>query len=175
MFKKEIKMDYLEAFKNLKQELYYSPNQIPDIDKWHEIIEEALLRLKEIDQSSPSEALKCLKLIEDTIETKMGLGVVNAYRIKIIEKTLTKAQEQETIANENIKTLDFVKDAIKTLLIQTSKSLVLSKKYNVRVFHSNMLDEVHEFETLQAARDYAAKQKDFCLISMAIEEWFGED
>ena len=171
-------MDYLEALETLKDMLIGNGcnSSINDyVDNLILPIKQALQRLKEIDQSSPSEALKCLKLIEDTIETKMGLGVVNAYRIKIIEKALTKAQEQETIANENIKTLDFVKDAIKTLLIQTSKSLVLSKKYNVRVFHSNMLDEVHEFETLQAARDYAAKQKDFCLISMAIEEWFGED
>lgn len=53
--------EYLEAFKNLKQELYYSPNQIPDIDKWHETIEQALQRLNAIDNAEPSEAAKCLE------------------------------------------------------------------------------------------------------------------
>lgn len=61
-------------------------------------------------------------------------------------------------------------DTIRMLLIQTSLPLTLSKKYNVRVFHSNGLDEVHEFDTLQAANEYAEKQQDFCLISMAIKE-----
>ena len=50
--------EYLEAFKNLKQELYYSPNQIPDIDKWHETIEQALHRLEQIDNANPTEALE---------------------------------------------------------------------------------------------------------------------
>lgn len=59
---------------------------------------------------------------------------------------------------------------IRTLFIQLSTPLKSSKRYNVRVFHSSTLDEIHEFDTLQAARDYAAKQKDFCLISMAIME-----
>jgi hypothetical protein len=54
--------------------------------------------------------------------------------------------------------------------LEDAKPLKHSKRYNVRVFHSSTLDEIHEFDTLQAARDYAAKQKDFCLISMAIEE-----
>lgn len=52
--------EYLEAFKNLKQELYYSPNQIPDIDKWHEIIEQALQRLEAIDNAESNEALEKL-------------------------------------------------------------------------------------------------------------------
>lgn len=51
----------LEALNKLKQELYYSPNQIPDVDKYHEIIEEELLRLEYIDNSQPSEALECLE------------------------------------------------------------------------------------------------------------------
>lgn len=54
--------------------------------------------------------------------------------------------------------------------LEDSKPLKYSKRYNVRVFHSSTLDEIHEFDTLQAAHDYAAKQKDFCLISMAIME-----
>jgi len=55
--------EYLEAFKNLKQELYYSPNQIPDIDKWHEIIEQALKRLEAIDNANPNRALECLEAL----------------------------------------------------------------------------------------------------------------
>ena len=61
-------------------------------------------------------------------------------------------------------------DTIRTLFIQISQPLKYSKKYNVQVFHSTKLNEVHEFDTLQAAQEYAAKQRDFCLISMAIEE-----
>jgi len=61
-------------------------------------------------------------------------------------------------------------DTIRTVLIQTSLPLRYSKRYNVRILHPTTLDEIHEFDTLQAARDYAAKQKDFCLISMAIRE-----
>lgn len=52
--------EYLEAFENLKQELYYSPNQIPDIDKWHETIEQALQRLEAIDNADSNEALERL-------------------------------------------------------------------------------------------------------------------
>lgn len=72
-------------------------------------------------------------------------------------------------ANEMIDALEIIKNVVDTI----TQSLSVSLKYNVRVFHSNMLDEVYEFDTLQAARDYAAKQEDFCLISMALEEWFG--
>lgn len=57
-----------------------------------------------------------------------------------------------------------------TVNLEDFKPLKHSKKYNVRVFHSSTLDEIHEFDTLRAAHEYAAKQKDFCLISMAILE-----
>ena len=57
-----------------------------------------------------------------------------------------------------------------TVNLEDTKPLKHSKRYNVRIFHSSTLDEIHEFDTLQAAHDYAAKQKDFCLISMVLEE-----
>jgi len=89
--------EYLEAFKNLKQELYYSPNQIPDIDKWHETIEKALQRLEQIDDAKPNEALKCLEKLGhlDLYESYIDLKVNEVDEFGIIKQALVKAQEQE--------------------------------------------------------------------------------
>jgi len=90
--------EYLEAFKNLKQELYYSPNQIPDIDKWHEIIENALQRLEAIDNANPSEALECLENIinDKKMHDYILYNCLDEDFINI-RKSLLKAQEQEKV------------------------------------------------------------------------------
>ena len=97
--------EYLEAFENLKKELYYSPNQIPDIYKWHEIIEEALHRLDFIDNTKPSEALEYLKELE---ENKSFCSEFDLIKIDIIRDYILKAQEQEKvleiIKNKNVDT-----------------------------------------------------------------------
>lgn len=94
--------EYLEAFKNLKQELYYSPSQIPNIDKWHETIEEALQRLEQIDNIKPSEALKCLEYIGETCYVEAGdaeedciLYAKNYIGYDTIKQALIKSQQQE--------------------------------------------------------------------------------
>lgn len=73
-----------------------------NVTDYLDTIEAALLELKSIKEASSSEALECLKQIEDVIETKIGLGVVNTYLINIIKKTLIKAQEQEMALKELI-------------------------------------------------------------------------
>lgn len=65
-----------------------------------EELKKALQRLESIDNSKASEALECLKQVEDVIETKIGLGVVNTYIINIIKQALLNAQELETMAEE---------------------------------------------------------------------------
>ena len=87
--------EYIEAFKNLKQELYYSPNQIPDIDKWHETIEQALERLEAIDNAEPSEALECLELIGGAYLLWGAETVADGFKeeISTIKQALLKAQE----------------------------------------------------------------------------------
>lgn len=74
------------------------PYIIADIIKKNcsqEVIDLILQNLKEYDNTKSSEALDCLKQIEDVIETKIGLGVVNTYLINIIKQALQKAQVQE--------------------------------------------------------------------------------
>lgn len=63
-------------------------------------IKEKIQRLEAIDDSKASEALESLKQIEDVIETKIGLGVVNTYLINIIKQALLNTQELETMAEE---------------------------------------------------------------------------
>ena len=46
---KKITTEGLKALDKLKKELYYSPDQIPDIDKYHEAIEKDLIRLAAYD------------------------------------------------------------------------------------------------------------------------------
>ena len=80
--------EYLEALEHI----YYGSQGYGETDKYYKYLKEYL---ESIDNANPNEALKCLKLIEDAIETKMGLGVVNAYLINTIKQALLKAQEQE--------------------------------------------------------------------------------
>ena len=68
----------------------------------YKLLQQALKRLEAIDNANPSEALECLKQIEDIIETKIGLGVVNAYIINIIKQALEKAQEQEKFFDDRL-------------------------------------------------------------------------
>lgn len=121
--------EYLEAFKNLKQELYYSPNQIPDIDKWHETIEQALQRLESIDNAEPSEALECL---EKTIST-------------LLEPILA---EYEDDLSDKITANYF---ALKQALIKSQEDkrfieLILNKPQLLNVF---ALDGVHTWEEFE--------------------------
>ena len=92
--------EYLDAFKNLKQELYYSPNQIPDIDKWHETIEQALQRLNAIDNAEPSEAVKCLEELgemyyveADNLEESVITYANECDWFNTIKQALLKSQE----------------------------------------------------------------------------------
>lgn len=100
--------EYLEAFKNLKQELYYSPDQLPDIDKWHEAIEQALQRLESIDDANPNEALNGLEYICKILKEKYIVDVKWVFKndYNIIKQTLMKSQEQE-------KVLEIIKNIIK--------------------------------------------------------------
>jgi len=84
--------EYIEAFKNLKQELYYSPNQIPDIDKWHETIEQALERLEAIDNAEPSEALGELEVLKEMLDDFVKHKVIDKA-FTTIKQALLKAQE----------------------------------------------------------------------------------
>jgi len=85
------------------------------------------------------EALESLKQIEDVIETKIGLGVVNAYLIDIIKQALIKAQEQEK-ENINLKLLTAKKDGF---------------------FDGNGMWRTDEFII-----DYDTIRKEFCLRSI---------
>lgn len=79
------------------------PYIIADIIKKNcsqEVINLILQNLEAIDNANASEALKCLKQIEDVIETKVGLGVVNTYLINIIKQALLNTQELETMVEE---------------------------------------------------------------------------
>ena len=111
--------EYLDAFKNLKKELYYSPNQIPDVDKWHEIIENALNRLEAIDNSNPSEALEELNRIDCNItyllsdcdineEVRMCLNSLRDNKsYEIIKQALLKAQKEHKALEILKKIIDF--------------------------------------------------------------------
>lgn len=76
-------------------ELLYEVYDVPSGICEH--IKNMVQRLESTDNANPSEALECLKQIEDVIETKIGLGVVNTYLINIIKQALIKAQEQEKV------------------------------------------------------------------------------
>ena len=117
--------EYLEAFKNLKQELYYSPNQIPDIDKWHETIEQALQRLESIDNANPSEALKCLEVIENALWDDDFHYQRHSKLLDTIEQALLKAQEPK----QYLKWKDLEKfkdkDSVKVKMNDTELSLII--------------------------------------------------
>ena len=87
----------LEALRTIKIKCHPNSNPSPVVDEALKVVEEALQRLESIESSKSSEAFECLKQIEDIIETKMGLGVVNAYRIKIIKQELNESQEQKNV------------------------------------------------------------------------------
>lgn len=119
--------EYLEAFKNLKQELYYSPNQIPDIDKWHEIIERALERLEAIDNANPSEALKrtSSEFIDGYPTGNVNVGMT-WEEYGAIKQALLKQQEQENKKYLKWEDLKFTDER------QTIKVLLNGEKYFVK-------------------------------------------
>ena len=80
-----------------------------NVTDYLDTVEAALLELQSIKEAKSSEALECLKQIEDIIETKIGLGVVNAYLINIIKQTLIKAREQEIDITRYKVTVDSLK------------------------------------------------------------------
>ena len=117
------KMDkeYLEAFENLKKELYYSPNQIPDVDKWHEIIEEALINYtnitKQIEEADYKSAIGLLVKAKDNLDS---------YTYNTILEALLKAQEPKQYLKWE--DLDFKKEE------QTMKVLLNGKEYRLSYF-----------------------------------------
>ncbi len=88
--------EYLEAKPEDIVKLLYEVYDVPSGICEH--IKNMQQRLEAIDNSKPSEAMDSLKQIEDVIETKIGLGVVNTYIINIIKQAL---QRLETIDNAN--------------------------------------------------------------------------
>lgn len=142
--------EYLEAFKNLKQELYYSPNQIPDIDKWHETIEQALERLEAIDNANSNEALKCLEYIGEACYIEAGdaeedctLYAKNYIGYDTIKNYILKAQEDKKL----LKVID--EKNVDILDIRKSKTV---DDYNTAISYSNLNRKEliqEEFDTLK--------------------------
>lgn len=183
--------EYLEAFKNLKQELYYSPNQIPDVDKWHETIEQALQRLESIDNAEPSEALECLEktispLLEPILaEYEDDLSDKITANYFALKQTLIKSQRQEediihykgTIANlrrdnallkelnaEYKKVLDIIKE--KRVNIE-----YLRQSHNVREYNSKITVII---DGIKYAKSEARKltEEEFKLLKRYFEKIF---
>ena len=141
--------EYLEAFKNLKQELYYSPNQIPDVDKWHEIIDNALLRLESIDNAEPSEAMKMLESIGTinlgdnpyvAFESDM-LKNVYKHEFATIKQALLKQQEPKKYLKWE--DLEFKEETQEMKVLLNGKIYVLEYKfytYEHNVIYLSTLD-----------------------------------
>lgn len=70
-------------------------------------LKSALIELKAIKESKPSEALKELELVENWIKDR-GLKISNVIEpsLTTIKQYLLKAQEQEKVLNEIIKLID---------------------------------------------------------------------
>lgn len=162
--------EYLKAFKNLKQELYYSPNQIPDIDKWYETIEQALERLEAIDDSKPSKALECLEKLGhlDLYENYIDLQVNDVDEFTTIKQALIKAQELEQDnnalleENNNLYTeLTFAEGAKN---YRNVLKLIDEKNVDVRYFKQcNTLNDYNYYQRLKNE----LSQKEFDLL----KEW----
>lgn len=147
---------YLEAFKNLKQELYYSPNQLPDIDKWHENIEQALQRLEAIDNANPSEALKCLKYLYE--DAKIESGWVQKHCI-------TYAEEFEH--NDRIKPYyENIKQALLKAQEQ-EKALKIIKKKRVDVYALVIAYDLEDYNNM-IKHTYELTQKEYDLLKGVI-------
>ncbi len=150
--------EYLEAFKNLKQELYYSPNQIPDIDKWHEIIDEALQRLEAIDNSNLSEVSfiwlnqRIIRLEDDLqhyimVEKDKALASITEKELNhltAIKQALLKAQEQEKVLSI-IKKKCLYNDNLNYVAVCINYDMYkekMSKKHDTVVVKTNWNDKV---------------------------------
>ena len=121
--------EYLEAFENLKKELYYSPNQIPDVDKWHEIIEEALINYtnitKQIEEADYKSAIGLLIKAKDNLDS---------YTYNTILEALLKAQEPKQYLKWE--DLEFKEEE------QTVKVILNESKYKVAYFTDGITEYV---------------------------------
>ena len=183
--------EYIEAFKNLKQELYYSPNQIPDIDKWHETIEQALERLEAIDNANPSEALECLEWLTSSLIGKYNLFyeevIINEKEYKesiefikddynIIKQALLKAQEntrseeilqkyyQEGITLDSVRALKQERDNYKKVL-----EIIKEKAVDVYVLFDLGLEEYNKYVLKRYGTYYQLTEEEFNLLKEGLE------
>ena len=181
--------EYLEAFKNLKQELYYSPNQIPDIDKWHEIIEQALERLESIENAEPSEAIKHMEFICKILKEK-GIDVKWVFKedYTTIKQALLKLQE---LANENELLKAFIADCekgdtpLKSALFREKKEnaelkkkarafeIIKEKRIDIESFYSSFIERDFNYDFYSSfygsyGRDKLTKEE-FNLLKEVLE------
>ena len=75
-----MRKEYLEALNKIQHDFGQLKGQ--ELVSCYEIIFNALKRLEAIDNSSPSEALKCLEEIYDKIRLSQYLGVVESAKLK---------------------------------------------------------------------------------------------
>lgn len=139
-----------------------------NVTDYLDTIEAALLELKSIKEAKSSEVMECLKEIEDTIETKIGLGVVNAYRIKIIKQYILKIQEQENaieILKEYHKDYSSRLGNLEKYYLEQEKVLNIIK--NIIKFGDD-LNAILNFDTYEEysewSWDYDLAQEDFDLL-----------
>lgn len=105
-----------------------SRNEVEQIEKHLNIVQDGLKRLEAIDNAKSNEALECLEYLSSfNLETDILVGQTKAYNT--IKQTLLKAQENEEI-------LEIIKEKnVDILDIRMSKTV---DSYNFAVSSSNL-------------------------------------
>lgn len=92
----------LEALEWLETKCYVESPQDEKFEECVKIIKQFLQRLEAIDNASPSEALECLKKVNDYLSNVYDYKEIKEEiqkDINTIKQALIKAQEQENILN----------------------------------------------------------------------------
>jgi len=162
-----------EDISELLYEVYDVPSEIC------KQIKNMVQRLKAIDNAKSSEALECLKQIEDVIETKIGLGVVNTYIINIIKEALLNAQELETMAEEYDLQPAQIREALLVYCMMSSagygvyhieraqeqeKVLQIIRRKGLPIIERNMLMQCENYE------QYCTKYDNYDMINASMRK-----
>ena len=151
--------DYLEAFEKLGHyALYesYDDLQVNETEEFN-IVKQALLELKAIKESNPSEALN--KLLDranhdeylSRIGTEKAVKFLNENQmfVTVIKQAVLKAQEQENVEYKKVLEIVFKKKIVDIKWLKASRDY---KEYNAKMLDLYDLDSVlieEEFELLR--------------------------
>ena len=128
--------------------------QYARLQKYNDIIEQALQRLESIDNAKPSEALECLEgLATHRIEYRepfeFGFSKTMPFKstkeFQIIKYTLLKAQEQEKENAKYKRVLEIIKEKnVDIYKIKKFIKLDVPKVYNLNYYNEHLWKRKHQ-------------------------------